>query len=184
MCQSSACSAINGASSATQARVCAATWSRPTSWAGAPGGGVTQLDGDTGRGQVPVGQKGHDVMTSTGHIKEPVEDLLPVGLADDPHPQSLSEGDELLEEVVRLETLGNGEDGGELTAGPGADEVPVTHMRQRHDDAACAYVLVQLGVEIRAYPRKDLLRGDSGQGEGLVEVAHVGAHSRSRGPAQ
>ena len=35
-----------------------------------------------------------------------------------------------------------------------------------------------------AHARQDLLRCDSGQGEGLVEVAHIGAHAGSGRPAQ
>ena len=102
-----------------------------------------------------------------------------MGLADDPHTQALAEGDELVEEVVGLEPLRHGQDGGELAAGPGTQEVPVAHVRQCHDNAAGAHVLVQLGVEVRAHAREDFILRDSGESEGLVEVAHIGAHPRA-----
>ena len=123
-------------------------------------------------------------MPPARRLQQAVEDLLPVGLADDSHAQPLTEGDELLEEVIGLETLGHSQDGGELTAGPGSDEVPVAHVRQGHDDAARTHVLAQLGIDVGAHARQDLLRCDSGQGEGLVEVAHVGTHAGSGGPVQ
>ena len=96
-----------------------------------------------------------------------------MGLADDPHAQSLPEGDELVEEVVGLEALGDGQDGGELAAGPGADEVPIAHVRQRHDDAAGAHIVIELRVDVGTHAGEYLVLRHSGQCEGLVEVAHV-----------
>ena len=112
-----------------------------------------------------------------GRGDEGLEDLLAVALTDDAHAERGAEVDELVEEVGGLEALGDGEDAGELGRGPRTGEVPVAHMGEGQDDAATLEVLAQRRRQVGPHAGADLLSAGPGEREGLVEVAHVGAHA-------
>ena len=106
------------------------------------------------------------------------EHVTAAGQRDDPHAQSLTEGHELVEELLRLEPFGHGGDGGQLGGGPGAAEVPVAHVSQEHDRGPAR---LQVGTDRvdadRPDPVDQVIDAAVGKAEGVAPVAQVGAHS-------
>ena len=155
---------------------------------------TAQIHVHTGGGQITVGQQRYDVGPALlSGVHKPVEYPLTTPLADDRHTEPLAKADELLEQIRRLESLGHGQHGSQPSARPGAREVPIAHVTHGQHDRAPLKIGTYLGRHIGSHTRENLLLAHAGQGEGLVEVAHIGAHglpgghahpSRSRGGGQ
>ena len=106
------------------------------------------------------------------------EDVTPAREREDRHPEPLAERQELLEDLLRLETLRHGGHRREVLGRPGAREVPVPLVPDRdHDPLALVERPPQPFFADGPDARRELRARERGQRERLAVVAHVRAHS-------
>src|SRR6185436_10214851 len=132
---------------------------------------------DASVGEVPVGQQ-RDQRSRAAGPGQLTEHVTAAGQRDDPHAQSLTERDELVEQLLGLEPFGNCGDGGQLGRGPRTGDVPVAEMPQEHDHGPARLQVVTDCVHAdHPDPVDQLIDAAIGKAEGVAPVAQVGAHS-------
>ena len=100
-----------------------------------PGGRAEELHVDAARRQVAVGEQAERPAGPQPLLEHRVRRALPAGERQHLHAERAAEGEEAVEQRLRLQPLGHGREGRAGGAAPGAGVVPVAAVRQRQHDA-------------------------------------------------